>query len=307
MNELHNDTMPLLSVCMVTYNQENWISNAIDGVLLQETTFSIELVIADDCSTDETLKVVEEYQRKYPKLIKIIKNPKNLGLDGNFSNALNHCSGKYIAICEGDDYWTFNQKLQTQFDYMQSNPDIVLTSHNNSKLFVETNTLSSKYKHHKDFRFDQNYLLHDWVTQPVTCVFRNVIKDYVSLYRDGIFCDVILFYELLKHGDGFFFKDDWAIFRVSKNALSSGLNEFKWSDNHIIMFDNLLKYNKEDSRLKKLISNYHLILIVYSLKNKKNGNITFTQACKHYFSNESDISNLFKTLFLRLPYYFIKY
>jgi len=111
----------LVSVCMITYNHEKYISQAVEGVLMQKTNFLIELIIGEDCSTDNTRNICLEYKEKYPDIIKLLLSEKNLGMMQNFITTLQSCTGKYIALCEGDDYWTDPHKLQKQVDFLEEN------------------------------------------------------------------------------------------------------------------------------------------------------------------------------------------
>jgi glycosyltransferase involved in cell wall biosynthesis len=120
----------MVSVCMITYNHEAYISEAIEGVLMQQTTFSIELIIGEDCSTDNTRNICIEYQEKYPDKIKLLLPETNLGMMQNFITSLQACTGKYIALCEGDDYWTDPLKLQKQVDFLEANKDYSICFHN---------------------------------------------------------------------------------------------------------------------------------------------------------------------------------
>lgn len=108
---------------MITYNHAPYIAQAIEGVLRQETSFPFELVIGEDCSTDGTREIVFDYQKKYPGIIRVITSDKNVGACKNGFRAQKACRGKYIAYCEGDDYWHHPQKLQKQVDYLESHPE----------------------------------------------------------------------------------------------------------------------------------------------------------------------------------------
>lgn len=121
---------PKLSVCMVTYNHENFIKQAIESVLMQKVNFDYEIVIGEDCSTDKTKEIVIKYQNKYPNIIKAFINKKNLGAGLNFIKTLKGCKGEYIALLDGDDYWTNQYKLQKQVDFLSCNPDYSISSHN---------------------------------------------------------------------------------------------------------------------------------------------------------------------------------
>jgi Glycosyltransferases involved in cell wall biogenesis len=119
--------MTLVSIACISYNQEKYIRNTIEGFLIQQTTFPFEIIIHDDASTDKTAQIIREYEQKYPNLIFPI-----IQIENQFSKGIKRilatfvfpkCRGKYIALCEGDDYWTDPNKLQKQVDFLESNPD----------------------------------------------------------------------------------------------------------------------------------------------------------------------------------------
>ena len=118
----------MVSVCMITYGHEKFIKQAIEGVLMQQCDFEVELIIANDCSPDNTDNVVKEILQtdKRALWINYTRQEKNLGVTANLLFALQKCKGNYIAFCEGDDYWTDSLKLQKQRDYFLSNPGIGL-------------------------------------------------------------------------------------------------------------------------------------------------------------------------------------
>jgi len=128
-NWTSNAGSPLVSIVCITYNHEKFIGEAINGFLAQRTDFSFEVVIGDDCSTDETTKIIEKYASQYSAIIKPIIRDKNIGISANLIDCFNACAGSYIAICEGDDYWTAPEKIQTQIDLMKQHPDINISFH----------------------------------------------------------------------------------------------------------------------------------------------------------------------------------
>ncbi|MCI8764390.1 MAG: glycosyltransferase [Lachnospiraceae bacterium] len=123
----------MVSICCITYNQEEYIRDALDGFLSQDTDFSYEVLIHDDASTDGTADIIREYARQYPEIIKPILQTENQYAKGltNVSGTYNfpRAKGRYIAMCEGDDYWTDPHKLQRQTDYMEAHPDCSLVFH----------------------------------------------------------------------------------------------------------------------------------------------------------------------------------
>jgi glycosyltransferase involved in cell wall biosynthesis len=115
----------MVIVLMITYKHENFIPQAIESVLMQETNFKFELIIADDCSPDKTKEIVRKIIATNPKgsLIKYFRHEQNIGISSNGMFALNQCNSKYIAMCEGDDYWIDPLKLQKQVDFLEKNND----------------------------------------------------------------------------------------------------------------------------------------------------------------------------------------
>jgi len=130
---------PVLSVFMITYNHEHFIEQAIDSILAQQTDFPFELVIGEDCSTDRTRQIALEYQHKFPEKIRVLYSKNNVGSSRNVVRTLNACRGQYIAICEGDDYWTDPLKLAKQVAWLETHPDSVITYHD-TKTISEDNS-----------------------------------------------------------------------------------------------------------------------------------------------------------------------
>ncbi|MCM0668674.1 glycosyltransferase family 2 protein [Flavobacterium tyrosinilyticum] len=136
---------PMVSVVMMTYGHEKYITQAIEGVLMQEFDFDIELIIANDCSPDKTNSVVERIMEQHPRgnWIKYTSHKENKGVMSNFVWALQQSKGQYIAICEGDDYWTDSLKLQKQVDVLQNNPKLTGCFHNSEERYWNDYTKAS--------------------------------------------------------------------------------------------------------------------------------------------------------------------
>jgi glycosyltransferase involved in cell wall biosynthesis len=300
------NSKPKVSVCMLTFNHEKWIAKAIEGVIMQSTEFDYELVISDDCSTDSTSEIIDNYVSHYPQKIRYYRNAINIGLGSNFPETLNRCHGKFIAICEGDDFWTSPFKLQLQVNYMEQNPDCVLICHDYSTLYDAENRTESSSRAIVNFSFNQNRFLEDWITQPLTCLFRNLYHDYTFIHREGIFCDLILFYELLKHGNGYFLNEDMATFRVSRGALSSGLSAWQWSRNHVTMYDHLFRFNKHDKNLQRLSRKHCLTLYIYRMQGIDGDKLDF-KPLKEYFRRSPMLIEGLVTIFIKVPYYLTRY
>ncbi|PYS29087.1 MAG: SAM-dependent methyltransferase, partial [Acidobacteria bacterium] len=118
-----------LSVCLITYNHGRFIAQALESALAQETNFEFEIVVGEDCSADHTRQILVEYQQRYPGKIRLMLPEKNLGANRNFARTLQACRGQYIALLEGDDYWTAPTKLQEQVDFLDSHEECAICFH----------------------------------------------------------------------------------------------------------------------------------------------------------------------------------
>lgn len=121
----------LISIIIPSYNRANTVGFTIDSIIAQKVDADIEIVIGDDCSTDNAREVLSQYKEKYPDVIRLFFWEKNLGLGANWASCVKECKGKYICNCDNDDYWHNPNKLQLQLDYMESNPqsNVLITNH----------------------------------------------------------------------------------------------------------------------------------------------------------------------------------
>jgi len=123
------NTSPAVSVCIITYNQAAFIRQAVESALDQETSFSYEIVVSDDCSTDATPGILAGLVREHGPKLRVLLRPANLGINRNLAETIQACRGRYIALLEGDDYWTDPRKLQLQHDFLESHTDHALVFH----------------------------------------------------------------------------------------------------------------------------------------------------------------------------------
>lgn len=130
---------PTVSVCVITYNQENYIKQCLDSIIIQKTNFDFEIVIGEDCSLDSTATIVKNYANSNSR-INFLNTEKNLGVIANFIRSLRACKGKYIAFCEGDDYWIDENKLQKQVDFLELHTEYGGVCTNNRWFLEDKNT-----------------------------------------------------------------------------------------------------------------------------------------------------------------------
>ncbi|WP_278036308.1 glycosyltransferase [Flavobacterium nitratireducens] len=163
-----------VSVFILTYNQEQFITQTIESVLMQQTDFAYQLVIGEDCSTDSTRQICENFASQYPNNIKLLPAlDKNIGLIANYMRTIKECDGKYIAICDGDDYWIDKYKLQKQVDFLESNPDFSIVYTRVRKLFPN-GEFKESVANTKGRTTNFDDLIFDNYIPSVTTLFKNI-------------------------------------------------------------------------------------------------------------------------------------
>lgn len=130
-----------ISVAIITYNQQDTISQTLDSILCQKGDFDLEVVVGEDCSLDNTYAICNDYAQRYLDVIRLLPNTHNLGIMANFTRVIKACTGDYVGICAGDDYWCDEYKLQKQLDYFHTHPDVGVVSTAGYKLLVRSNQL----------------------------------------------------------------------------------------------------------------------------------------------------------------------
>lgn len=176
---------------MVTYNHEEFIAKAIESALMQRTNFDYEIVIGEDCSTDKTRNIIIDFENKYPDKFRLLLNEKNLGGHRNFAQTLQACKGKYVAILEGDDYWTSDQKLQRQVEFLDKHPECAMCFHNVTEVYKD-----GSREPHSFFQSVEKELF------TVEDLLRgNFIPTPSTMFRRGLFVEFPEWYYLAKMGD----------------------------------------------------------------------------------------------------------
>lgn len=251
-----------LSVCMLTYNHEGFIAQAIDNVLMQKTNFPIEIIIAEDCSTDGTRAIIREYEKKYPEIIKPIYHENNVGAIRNARDfAIPQCRGKYIALCEGDDYWTDVDKLQKQVDFLENNSDYTFCCHRFQVYNEQTkkwdddapNNFRAKLFEGLDYiDIDLVMQFKIWLTQPLTTVFRRDALDMIEIQKYQYFRDVHLFFLLLREGKGRCLNMVAAVYRQHTGGAYSNINAQKRMLDAINVQGELYRNNQNFEILRKV-------------------------------------------------------
>jgi glycosyltransferase involved in cell wall biosynthesis len=282
---------------MITYNHEKYISQAIESVLTQKTNFQIELVIGEDCSTDNTATIIKKYVDRYPETIKARFNSTNLGMMTNVIKTLKECKGKYIAMLEGDDYWTDPFKLQKQVNFLEKNPQYILTGHD-AKVINEEGKLLKKTKLPDYFKKDASSadLKKGFWILTLTMCFRNVV-DRLPLNQFKVLnADTVLISLLGKYGKGKFIKEiEPAAYRVHSDGIWSGLNPTKKAEENFHTYKSLKDYYHQINEQK--IRNYfnkkqnEALLNIFRINIEQGFFISFFRTYISHFFDKSLIFN----------------
>lgn len=225
-----NQDKPLVSVCMITYNHAKFIAEAIEGVLMQEVDFEVELVIADDSSTDRTGEIVQSYIDTHPRgsWIKYTRHAVNKGMMANFVWALEQCMGEYIALCDGDDYWIELLKMKKQVDFLNENHDFSLVSHVSKKISFKNSDLSLFGNLSRDVYQLKDHDYHFLAIPTASIVFRNhiVFPDWINNVYGG---DRALIFLASQYGKIKVMDFVGAVYRVHENGIEQGFKKDKFS------------------------------------------------------------------------------
>lgn len=246
-------TTPLLSVALITYNQENYIAECIESIVNQKTDFTYEIVIGEDCSTDNTRAICLQYAEKFPDKIRLILPDKNLGMMGNWINTISLCKGKYVAICEGDDYWIDNLKLQKQVDFLESNTDYSLCATGARKLYMfEDYYTFDDMQLLKDTLTTGEILKEDWGIMTATIVFRKdalEMPEWFSKVQNGDYSLQLL---VSLNGKIKCLPDVTSVYRQHMGGVSSRLTAFRQASWLIYLLSEFNKHTK--GKFKKEIN-----------------------------------------------------
>lgn len=265
-------TNPLLTIICITYNQDQFIAQAIEGFLMQKTSFPIEIIIHDDCSTDGTRNIINEYIEKYPELIKPIFQKENQYSLGKriIPFVLPHCKGKYIAICEGDDYWTDPNKLQKQVDFLESNPDYVICFHPvnrlvNGELITDTQN-QDQAETTTILELCRNNYIHT-----ASCVFRNnLFEKLPDTFNKSPAGDYFLHLLNAQYGKIKFLDERMSVYRVHENSLWSSMTYLEQLEASCKVFEVLIDYFDGEIKSALLSSYIELSQAILSKNNTDN-------------------------------------
>lgn len=258
--------LPLISVVMITYNHEKYIEEAINGVLMQKIDATVELIISNDCSTDKTDEIIKKCIEKNSNsniTIHYTLHDTNVGMMPNYIYSLKQAKGEYIALCEGDDTWIDENKLQLQLNYLRENKDCVLHCFNVN--FVSENEINYKNRESKLFNLNDIIAENPFYTCAVLFLKSELKFNFYS--NESVYGDWLTYADVMQSNKSAFFDNKICVnYRVHQGGVFSNYNAIKRNNGHLEIL-NKLANNKFVNHIKRkeLISEI----------NKKNFQILF--------------------------------
>ncbi|MFZ4454890.1 MAG: glycosyltransferase [Bacteroidales bacterium] len=217
---------PAVSVLMIAYNREDYIEEAILSILRQKTSFPFEIIIAEDCSTDQTLAICKRYKEQYPNQIHLIANEQNLGLQRNYIQAYIAAKGKYVAICDPDDYWISSRKLQLQFDFSEKNLDYTLCFHRVLNYYAKDGSKSLSNGGQKRVTGLEDLSKANYISN-VSVFFRNGVFELPEGLEQRVNCDYVFHMLCAQKGKIYYSPKVMAVYRKHDTGIFSGENQEK--------------------------------------------------------------------------------
>lgn len=237
-----------ISVIVTAYNHEDYIQQCLESILMQKGNFDMEIIVGDDCSTDGTKTILEGYQKKFPQLLRILPNTANLGITKNLKRCLDACSGDYIAICEGDDYWIDKYKLQKQMDRLESDPELsmcfssILLFFENTKKFFPHNEVR---KVTKEKITSEDLIEYNYIGNFSCCMYRS---GTIKMLPEGLFelyaVDWLVNITCGEVGDIGYLPEYMSVYRKHRTGAWTGMATTKKNKELLLLIDEYDKFLK---------------------------------------------------------------
>ncbi|WP_051313143.1 DUF1919 domain-containing protein [Sporocytophaga myxococcoides] len=264
------------SVAMTTYNHEKYLAHTLDTIFAQIHDYSFEIVISDDCSTDKTQEIIKEYHQRYPDNIVPILHKKNIGVSKNCLHNLRSCRGEYIVTLDGDDYFTEPNKLKWQIEFLDNNPDFVISCHRFQRFYEDTGRYDIDFypelfiNNPDGFEFGQEKFFDQWLTQTLTVVFRSSALDNTPQLETFKYCwDLTIFWTVMTKGRAYIHNFFGAVYRIHSEGHWSQKNiDKKYTQNYLI-FDELLKFDPDNIHIKRIFEIHQNNLLWRETENRK--------------------------------------
>ncbi|SMO86559.1 Glycosyltransferase involved in cell wall bisynthesis [Flavobacterium resistens] len=238
---------------MITYNQKDYISNCIDSILMQRTNFPIEIVIGDDNSTDGTREIIKNYAYEYPDIIKLnLREKRGMGLPGkqNFMTTLEMCSGEYISLCEGDDYWTDPYKLQKQVDFLEANQDCNICFHRANMLEkgeLRLHQMPQEFES-KPFKYIELLEYFNFI-MTASVVFRKPENFYLPKWFNTMLIGDMSLYKIVSGTKNIYcLPEIMSVYRIHDKGVWSGMDQMKSKKRYLEFYRSIFPVLDENEK-----------------------------------------------------------
>lgn len=266
-----------ISILLITYNHEKLIGDALDSIFMQKTDLKLEILVGEDCSTDNTRCILKEYEEKHNKQMNVIYNSYNVGASRNLYNLLSKARGKYIAMLEGDDYWLNSNRLQILYDFMENHRNFAGVSHIRERRTFEgeltgidphENVIGKKVTL-KEFHKGHEFSI-------MGCMYRNIFIQKCEMYKEAITsarnaCDLVITHLVLKQGPVYVLNECLGVYRVSgaENSYCATTRQEKIDLDTIMQIRGTVMVLGNSWYYKKKISQKAFDGIMFLMKRKK--------------------------------------
>lgn len=218
---------PKVSVCLITYNQEKYVRYALEGAVKQRFSGNMEIIASDDCSTDNTLQIIREYAARYPS-IKVLANEANTGMHRNWEKALQACTGDYVALLEGDDFWNDELKLEKQVNILEADKSVAISITNSHVINEVDDIYYPEYVLSREVYYTMSDLLKSNFFPTCGVVFRNrLFKELPAAYFRSPYADWIIHILNAQHGRLHLLNEKTCTYRLHPGGVFGKSNEQK--------------------------------------------------------------------------------
>ena len=267
----------MVDVLMPVYNHEKYLNQAIESVVTQITDFKFRLLIGEDCSKDSSREIVKQYASLYPEIIVTFLHEKNLGSTANSSFLLNSINSKYFAMCEGDDYWIDDRKLQKQIDFLEKNPDYTLCFTDIDVVNEMNVSMPHPYKkpENSTISIQDIILIRSSIVPTASVVYRNILSfPLPKFYTEAIYGDLVFQLLMTDKGKGKYINEKTAVYRQHSAGISQiNTTEFGSRESELVydVFHNANEYFdfKYDKLFKKSMLELAKTILIYGSRNLK--------------------------------------
>lgn len=272
--------MPLLKISAVVtaYNHEKYIAQCLDGILAQKGNFSLEVILGDDCSQDNTRQIMQQYAEKYPNVFILVPPMPNLGVPKNIERCLDECTGDYFAFCEGDDYWTDVYKIQKQLEFLENHPDYSLCF-NAIMLYFENDDRYAPHPEQLSFHNEavttEDLIDTNYIGNFSCCMYRaSIVKKIPKAIYDIYTADWMFNMACGRFGKIGFIRDWMSVYRIhAKGAWSSKSHrdQCRALCNAIDSYNKFFayEYNEQFSKLKAKVTRQYGDVNAIQVDNRK--------------------------------------